>query len=220
MNLATKLFLHDSLVLHQVINRMELRQLLESESYKNVDHLLLYPQEGDIMPKQLTTIGKPVWVSGNVKLPYREQSFTQTSCASCLKKIEADISWFHIVYHLIGRSRATFEIDDDTGSMTTPTIDKFITLNPLAIKDVEDNGQYVGEMIGSSIFKVNAVAFIRSYKSKQHQQATTRYFIKYLSLNKSPSPKLKPKRIESNTDTPNEIGSSSSISQRTTKRIK
>ncbi|KAL4583784.1 hypothetical protein LXL04_008368 [Taraxacum kok-saghyz] len=77
-------------------------------------------------------------------------------------------------------------------------------------------GRDVGEMIGASIDKVKAVAFIRSYKSKHNQQATTRFVIvnaykvqkqmespenkenskviENLSLKKSPSPKLKPKR--------------------------
>ncbi|KAL4580584.1 hypothetical protein LXL04_016784 [Taraxacum kok-saghyz] len=75
---------------------LELVELLILESYKNVDGLLPYPDEIDIVPnaiaREMMKTGKPMWVRGSLTLPTQETSFTITGCANCLEPIETDIT--------------------------------------------------------------------------------------------------------------------------------
>ncbi|KAL4583516.1 hypothetical protein LXL04_008090 [Taraxacum kok-saghyz] len=77
-------------------NNQELLELLNRESYKNMDELLPYPDDTDMLPnaiaremmKAVSLRGKPNWVKGNLSLPAQERSISFTGCANCLKPIK------------------------------------------------------------------------------------------------------------------------------------
>ncbi|CAI9263146.1 unnamed protein product [Lactuca saligna] len=172
-------------------NRSEIQELLNKESYKDVDLLLPYPQEPDILPiataiERLKN-GKPTWMRGNLRLQHEDNTFTHTVCANCLKSIGVDVTWiitcnfYKKESEVEIRSRAIVEINDGTASIRTsiasPDLEKFIPFSPQEVKDAEEEGTNIYNIISSSIDKSSVVAFVRSYTTSHQRKSTTRYVI-------------------------------------------
>ncbi|CAH1417086.1 unnamed protein product [Lactuca virosa] len=226
-------------------NSKEINCLLQRETYEDTDILLPHPKEEDIHPiaiasARIENVSKPKWVKGTLNLPHQDRSFTQTGCANCLKPVEADVSWIIKCPACKTESKVRIML---RATISTPDIETFISFNPNAVRDAEENGEDVHDKITASIQSLSVVAFVRSNQTHHKQKTTTRFVIVKAhklqqpytqnqqqiktsnptdpqSSTKPSSPKQTHKRHQPENDKSKEIETSAPIPSRPTKKIK
>lgn len=76
-------------------NKDQLQTLLELKSYKNIEFLLPYPHEEDIIPvAKAASLPSPAgWVRGKTCLLEQDRSSWYTVCTNCKKSMDAELTW-------------------------------------------------------------------------------------------------------------------------------